>query len=490
MKPEDTKEGVYYAIDNSLKSVFICSGHVSGSIPSEIYMHRTDRKYNKRGNPFYFYLNILRPATPQEIAHLDACIAADKYVDEPKSLNIADVKIGEIIWYGNDLLEFQGIDVVCFNVSRIVGIRNETWNFNATNFPHNKLSYATTEEIQWYHACKKANSYLNKEDFLKSGTEFLKGQYIVLQDPCLNEDTYKNHWCYKQRESASCFNSELDSKGSETNGWGRFEKRDTHNWRYATPKEIAEYERLGNPYDVTTLNQEEFTFRHTGKLNNAVYCDNKEEYECLKAFLHSMGVKLEASLYNKDTMSAIGEHAFDKTDRGSWRACTKDRFVNDTSNFKTYSFKEYQAKLATIGISLFLPAAPNLLTQTTQFQAGDLVECIEDYGTASLIKGKVYEVSNVKGDYICVKGEPYEWINTRFKLVSSVPGSMKFKNPYDYLLIPDGVWPSKAPGTNTEITKQPYKSVSTSLLELLKPKPKPQKERVKFVLRDIHELKK
>ena len=83
--------------------------------------------------------------------------------------------------------------------------------------------------------------------------KFLKNSYIVIMDSsCGNDKNFPNHFCFKQnRDSVDL--SALDATG-ESNGWGRFKYNKPNNWRYATPAEIFEYNRLSTPYDVRYVN--------------------------------------------------------------------------------------------------------------------------------------------------------------------------------------------------------------------------------------------
>lgn len=94
---------------------------------------------------------------------------------------------------------------------------------------------------------------------------FKKDEYIVLLAGCDGGDTWPrslpiNH-CYKLRknsyEDKRGFHVILDTNGSDLNGWSCAGKYDSKlKMRYATPQEIAEYERLGKPFDVTELKSE------------------------------------------------------------------------------------------------------------------------------------------------------------------------------------------------------------------------------------------
>jgi hypothetical protein len=89
-------------------------------------------------------------------------------------------------------------------------------------------------------------------------TEFKQGDYIVtLKGDFSITRCAKENYCFKIRFTANDLNPEIDLNGSTKNGNDnlKFNKSSEHltDWRYATPQEIAEYDRLGKPFDVTTL---------------------------------------------------------------------------------------------------------------------------------------------------------------------------------------------------------------------------------------------
>ena len=89
---------------------------------------------------------------------------------------------------------------------------------------------------------------------------FKRGEYIVITDKfdSWSKDFISNH-IYKQRKDSTYLQPEYDSLLSKTNGWIKYTRNNTHNWRYATQEEIDEYERRGKPYDVTELQKKELS---------------------------------------------------------------------------------------------------------------------------------------------------------------------------------------------------------------------------------------
>jgi hypothetical protein len=85
-----------------------------------------------------------------------------------------------------------------------------------------------------------------------------KGEYFVTLQVESSSGTAcaKNNFVFKQREDAAYSKPVTDTRGSSGNGNSCISfdlKKDLKAWRFATKEEIAEYDRLGIPYDVTTL---------------------------------------------------------------------------------------------------------------------------------------------------------------------------------------------------------------------------------------------
>ncbi len=123
-----------------------------------------------------------------------------------------------------------------------------------------QIQEISVEDIQEFlpnaHPDKVSKSCINEVENL----EFKKGEYIIITDDFDNfsKDFISNH-IYKQRCDSNFLQSEHDSKNSKTNGWKKYTRNNTHNWRYATQEEIDEYERRGKPYDVTELQKKELS---------------------------------------------------------------------------------------------------------------------------------------------------------------------------------------------------------------------------------------
>lgn len=111
-----------------------------------------------------------------------------------------------------------------------------------------KLTKPSTKEL--YEAQNKT----------KEINQFKEGDYIV----CLKlhnsfkGNTTKVNFITKQRKDDDALSVLADINGVGNGCYTlKFDKsKDLLDWRYATKEEIAEYDRLGKPYDVTTLKKE------------------------------------------------------------------------------------------------------------------------------------------------------------------------------------------------------------------------------------------
>lgn len=103
---------------------------------------------------------------------------------------------------------------------------------------------------------------------------FKKGDYIVsIKGISPKNDAFPINHIFKQRVDYYYITVEADANGIK-NGWilRPFDKSQGHDWRYATPEEIAEYDRLGKPFDVTTLKQSK-------PQNEVVHCTTQQEWD-------------------------------------------------------------------------------------------------------------------------------------------------------------------------------------------------------------------
>lgn len=171
------------------------------------------------------------------------------------------------------------INSMCFSGSFY---KEQVWG-SLEGFKKN-LRLATPDEIEWFELCEKAGRYVDKpikKEVMEKQTEFKKGDYIVV----LKDNSLSNNWqnfIFKQLKYYHNICPEILINGNENiDGqytYAHFDMKDF--WRYATSEEIAKYDRIGKPYDVTTLIKKS-NQKHIKDLKypDVVEINSKEEYD-------------------------------------------------------------------------------------------------------------------------------------------------------------------------------------------------------------------
>lgn len=89
---------------------------------------------------------------------------------------------------------------------------------------------------------------------------FKEGDYIVtLIVDNKSTSCARTNWIFQQRTDNNAIYPCIDLEGGTSNGNTglTYDKQETlKDWRYATQQEIAYYEEIGKPYDVTSINFE------------------------------------------------------------------------------------------------------------------------------------------------------------------------------------------------------------------------------------------
>ena len=106
---------------------------------------------------------------------------------------------------------------------------------------------------------------------------FKKDEYIVLLDKL--SKAFDKDYCYKQRENYEYLRVYKDANGDVNGNFSvrPIDKGLKKKWRYATSAEIAQYDKLGKPYDVTTLNSVKTLNKDTVKIGQKVRVCNLKE---------------------------------------------------------------------------------------------------------------------------------------------------------------------------------------------------------------------
>jgi hypothetical protein len=150
----------------------------------------------------------------------------------------------------------------------VVVLPTDNWYFNAEQDKAQKLKQIRDDGLPYQllfpdgstnsykHIRKATQAEIDKVIGVKSETMFKKGDYIViLNKPNGILDYLPPNYVYKQNRNYDCVYPDVDIKGTKTS-CSDVKFVNKNDWRYATPEEIAEYDRLGKPFDVTTMNME------------------------------------------------------------------------------------------------------------------------------------------------------------------------------------------------------------------------------------------
>jgi hypothetical protein len=126
-------------------------------------------------------------------------------------------------------------------------------DFNDTN-EYLRPVKGDSSGVHMKHCRLATQAEIDEATGVKSETMFRKGDYIViLNKPNGILDYLPPNYVYKQNRNYDCVESDVDIKGTKTS-CSDVKFVNKNDWRYATSEEIAEYDRLGKPYDVTTMN--------------------------------------------------------------------------------------------------------------------------------------------------------------------------------------------------------------------------------------------
>lgn len=153
----------------------------------------------------------------------------------------------------------------CLNDQQICTVADDYKDPNKNQWLNNQTFIIRKKEGSLFGAYlykdgKWAEIVSKPEENVENINEFKKGDYIVtLKGDFRFTACAKENYCFKIRRNSTYVSIEKTLNGiSDANHTLKFDKTDNlYDWRYATPEEIAEYNRLGKPYDVTTLQKKE-----------------------------------------------------------------------------------------------------------------------------------------------------------------------------------------------------------------------------------------
>lgn len=124
-------------------------------------------------------------------------------------------------------------------------------------YPHYNNAISAMGLAGYLYDGKSQWAEIVKQETKTEEKMFKKDEYIVtLKVAYSSANCGRNNYCFKQRLDARSIYPYVDLQGSASNGHDvmSYDKKGwLTDWRYATKEEIAEYDRLEKPYDVTEL---------------------------------------------------------------------------------------------------------------------------------------------------------------------------------------------------------------------------------------------
>lgn len=202
-------------------------------------------------------LQNIREATQDEIDWLEACEKVGKFVDKPIRKEFIKDKWYKVTsgksrlanpWY----IKYQGYINKCHKSTDYIDGKLVFCKSNDGAFGDNGVYTFTLIDLS------EIQQYLPENHIDKIKTGFKKDDYIVL----LKQYGYltKINHIIKQREDNESLCPICDCLGTKQNNynWGEVYNYNSNNWRYATKEEIDHYNKIGKPYDVTTLIKSEY----------------------------------------------------------------------------------------------------------------------------------------------------------------------------------------------------------------------------------------
>lgn len=136
--------------------------------------------------------------------------------------------------------------------------QNIEYTYNEFKGLYSYLSDRRDKEFNCY-VSDLGNSEITVDEILKGKeiNQFIKNDYIVILDMREDfSDCARNNYCFKIRKNDTGINPCVDIEGRTGNGNNSLKADKTSylkDWRYATNEEIAHYELVLKPFDVTKI---------------------------------------------------------------------------------------------------------------------------------------------------------------------------------------------------------------------------------------------
>jgi hypothetical protein len=306
---------------------------------------------------------------------------------------------------------------------------------------------------------------------------FKKDDYIVFTSGSYADDeSFPINYVFKQGEDDYYLKVNIDAKGQK-NGWRAFRnfnkkynkvENSECDWRYATPEEIAEYDRLGKPYDVTTLSKSKSIEKWSvgsyvvflKKLSNLNVGDIDRIYK-----------ESDGQCVMLDKFLALNHKARERDGDVKWFATLQEaeEFLKQLLNPKEMKYKDSTGKWWKIPDTKFI----NYIESETRrygFNAlGEWIDIPANIVTDNIVEASKHEVEEALLSYA---KEKYP-IGTKYVGIGCNSRENEVKGELHYYSEPNKItdgWGGAVycEGRWAEIIEQPVKCEATKALEITK----------------------
>lgn len=246
-------------------------------------------------------------------------------------------KVGRWYKYNNWYIKYKKHDKGFWTSSEEIdddnNYRKTISTFGGFNSDHQKILLTDLSEIQPYLPDGHPDKIVEQK-------RFKKGDYIVITECNAKSYNGKLNHCYK-----------LIGNNFNIGDYDRIPLDEPNNKkaRLATPEEITEYNRLGKPYDVTTLLQKKAEQESFPKYVRIISDKNGQVYRVIDWTQHAYCVIESKSGKRlkpfKDLVSEAQEHEF--------YAVIPPKEMKKTVDFKSLSFEEWLEETKKLNLSFY-----------------------------------------------------------------------------------------------------------------------------------------
>ena len=214
-----------------------------GAIGCYVRSHNDENEYVKNG-----YTNCSFIGDPSDLYPEITLEQFKAFVmNEPVKIEtISESKVEEVVpEYAVECKTQEEWDFACDKYNKPSSTKKDFPKFNTFDYTFKFTGWFTSERyIQKGYQILSFQEWCDLNGYKMTKTRFKKGDYVVsLRPKHLSTSYIKHNYCYIQDEDNNTI-----SIGDAT-----MYEEDPHYARLATPEEIEEYKRIGQPYDVTTL---------------------------------------------------------------------------------------------------------------------------------------------------------------------------------------------------------------------------------------------